>query len=221
MYCTCNCIKYISFQKTKGTSKKGQSSLEVQTNNGYKPWKYSKRGRRKHAWWPPSWNSLFDPRFPRRAIIEAVQAQTDQVFPKACLTSNLLQNNSSKCLIWYCSLGFLFSIVIGWYWSHSFKGNQNYLHCLLTRDIHSAEVRNLPPWNPIVQFYIKRLLTISFNIYNDTCIDPLRGLIVKSRVNYNFRQPANIEVPKLRTEIDRSSFIHRAALLLEPSTQFM
>ena len=25
--------------------KKGQSSFEVQTNNGYKPWKYSKLGR--------------------------------------------------------------------------------------------------------------------------------------------------------------------------------
>ena len=60
--------------------------------------------------------------------------------------------------------------------------------------------------------YIKRLLAISFNNYNDTCIDPLRELIVKSRVNYNFRQSANIEVPRLTTEIGQSSFMHRAAL---------
>ena len=59
---------------------------------------------------------------------------------------------------------------------------------------------------------MKRLLTISFNIYNDTSIDPLRGLIVKSRVNYNFRQSANIEVPRSRTEIGRSPFMHTAAL---------
>lgn len=44
------------------------------------------------------------------------------------------------------------------------------------------------------------------------CIDPIRGLIVKSKVNYNFRQSANIEVPRPRTEIGRSSFTHRAAL---------
>ena len=60
--------------------------------------------------------------------------------------------------------------------------------------------------------YIKRLLANSFNNYNDTCIDPLRELIVKSRVNYNFRQSANIEVPRPRTEIGRPSFMHRAAL---------
>ena len=55
-------------------------------------------------------------------------------------------------------------------------------------------------------------MAISFNNYNDTCIDPLRELIVKSRVNYNFRQSANIEVPRLTTEIGQSSFMHRAAL---------
>ena len=42
-----SCIKYVTFQKKNGTSKKGQSSFEVQTNNGYKPWKYSKRCRKK------------------------------------------------------------------------------------------------------------------------------------------------------------------------------
>lgn len=82
----------------------------------------------------------------------------------------------------------------------------------LPRDIHSTDVRNLPLWTPIIQFYIKRLLTISFNIYNDTCIDPLRDLIVRSTSNYNLRKFANLEVPSPRTEIGRSSFKHRAAL---------
>lgn len=39
--------------------------------------------------------------------------ETDQVFTKACLANNLLENNSSMCLIWYCSVGLLFSIIIG------------------------------------------------------------------------------------------------------------
>ena len=55
-------------------------------------------------------------------------------------------------------------------------------------------------------------MTICLNIFHDTCIVPLTGLIVKSRVNYNFRQSANIEVPRPRTEISQSSFMHRAAL---------
>ena len=82
----------------------------------------------------------------------------------------------------------------------------------LPRDIHSADVRNLPLWNPIIQFYIKRLLIITFNIYNDACIDPPRDLMVKSTSNYNLRKFANLEVPSSRTEIGRSSFKHRAAL---------
>ena len=91
-----------------------------------------------------------------------------KLLPKPVFQKNLLHNNSSKFLIWYCSLGLL--------------------------------------------SYIKRLLAISFNDYTDTCIDPLRELIVKSRVNYNFRQSANIEVPRLTTEIGQSSFMQRAAL---------
>ena len=82
----------------------------------------------------------------------------------------------------------------------------------LPRIIHSAEVRNLPLWNPIFQFYIRKLLIISFSIFNDTCMEPLRDLIVKSKSNHNFRNSANIEVPRPRTEIGRSSFKHRAAL---------
>ena len=82
----------------------------------------------------------------------------------------------------------------------------------LPRDIYSAEVRSTPLWNPIILFYVKRLLIIIFNIYYGASIDPLRDLIVQSKSNYNFRKSANIEVSRPRTEIGRSSFKHRAAL---------
>ena len=82
----------------------------------------------------------------------------------------------------------------------------------LPRETHSSDVRSTALWNPIISFYIKRLLVISFNIYNGITIDPLRNLIVKPETKYNFRKTANIEVPRTRTEIGRSSFKHRAAL---------
>ena len=62
----------------------------------------------------------------------------------------------------------------------------------------------------MIQFLI---IVISFNIYNHgTTIDPLRNLIVKPETKCNFMKAANIEVPRPRTEIGRSSFKHRAAL---------
>ena len=54
-------------------------------------------------------------------------------------------------------------------------------------------MRNLSLWNPVIQFYIRRLLILSFNIFIDTCIDPLRDLTVKSKSYYNFRKSTNIE----------------------------
>ena len=82
----------------------------------------------------------------------------------------------------------------------------------LLRETHSSDVTSTALWNPIISFYIKTQLVISFNIYNGTTIDPLRNLIVKPDTKYNFRKTANIEVSRPRTEISRSSFKHRAAL---------
>ena len=63
--------------------KKGQSSFEVQTNNGYKPLKYSKLGRNHlDAWRPPSWNSFLDPRFPLRATRDSANRSH---FSRACV----------------------------------------------------------------------------------------------------------------------------------------
>ena len=78
--------------------------------------------------------------------------------------------------------------------------------------MHSVEVRSTSLWNLIILYYMRRLLFISSNIYYGASIDPLRDMIVKSKPNYNFRKSANIEVPRPRTEIGRSSFKHRAAL---------
>lgn len=72
---------------------------------------------------------------------------------------------------------------VGRYWSHLAKATKIIL--TLPRDIHSSEVTNLPFWNRIIQFFIRRLLIISFNILNDTSIDPLRDLIATSRFNCN------------------------------------
>lgn len=70
----------------------------------------------------------------------------------------------------------------------------------LPRETHSSEVRSNDLWNPIISFYIKRLLVIILNVYNGTTIDPLRDLIVKSETKYNFRKTTNIEVPRPRKE---------------------
>ena len=78
----------------------------------------------------------------------------------------------------------------------------------LPRETHSSEVRVSALWNPIISFYIKKPLLISFNIYNGTTIDPLRHLIVKPEIKYDFRKSVNIEVSRPRTEIGRSSFKH-------------
>ena len=105
-------------------------------------------------------------------------------FTKACLANNLLQNILPSVL---------YGIVVSGSCSQSLLDDIDCIYLRATKiiyslpkDIHNAEDRNLPLWNPIIQFYIKRLLTISFNIFNYTCIYPLRGLIVNSRVNYNF-----------------------------------
>lgn len=82
----------------------------------------------------------------------------------------------------------------------------------LSRETCSSEVRSTALWNPIISFYIKRPLNSSFNIYNGTTIDPLRDLIVKPEIKYNFRKSTNIVVTRPRTEIGRSSFKHRTGL---------
>lgn len=82
----------------------------------------------------------------------------------------------------------------------------------LSRETCSSEVRSTALWNPIISFYIKRPLNSSFIIYNGTTIDPLRDLIVKPEIKYNFRKSTNIVVTRPRTEIGRSSFKHRTGL---------
>ena len=78
--------------------------------------------------------------------------------------------------------------------------------------IHSDHITDAPYWNPILSFYIKRLLIITHNIYYGNSIDPLNNLLVKCKTTYNLRKSFNVEIDRPRTEMGRSSFKHRAAL---------
>jgi len=78
--------------------------------------------------------------------------------------------------------------------------------------IHSDHITDAPHWNPILSFYIKRLLIITHNIYYGNSIEPLNNLLVKPKTTYNLRKSFNVEVDRPRTEMGRSSFKHRAAL---------
>ena len=82
----------------------------------------------------------------------------------------------------------------------------------LPQYIHSDHITNAPHWNPILSFYIKRLLVITYNIYYGNSIEPLNNLLVKPKTTYNFRKSFNVEVDRPRTEVGRSSLKHRAAL---------
>ena len=82
----------------------------------------------------------------------------------------------------------------------------------LPQYIHSDHITNARHWNPILSFYIKRLLVITYNIYYGNSIEPLNNLLVKPKTTYNFRKSFNVEVDRPRTEVGRSSFKHRAAL---------
>ena len=63
-----------------------------------------------------------------------------------------------------------------------------------------------------LSYYISRVLVITFNIYNGASIEPLYNLIVEATSNYNLRKSLNIEVPRPRTELGRTTFKHRGAL---------
>ena len=103
--------------------------------------------------------------------------------------------------------------------SSALIGDVDQIHLRATRIIHNIpcnipndDIMKAPYWNSINLFYIKRLLVITYNIYYGNCVEPLNDLIVKLITTYNFRKSLNVEVPRLRTEVGRSFFRHRAAL---------
>ena len=79
--------------------------------------------------------------------------------------------------------------------------------CKLPMTAPADEIRKLRQWNPISLYYVKRLLVLTFQSYHS-----LNNFISKAKTNYSLRNSLNLEVPRRRSEIGRSSFKHRAAL---------
>ena len=61
-------------------------------------------------------------------------------------------------------------------------------------------------------YYVKILLVLTYQSYHSLNTEDLNILISKAKVNYSLRNSLNLEVPRPRSEIGRSSFKRRAAL---------
>ena len=66
--------------------------------------------------------------------------------------------------------------------------------------------------DPIFSYYVKRLLVVTYQSYHGSDTEELYILISKAKPNYILRNSLNIEVPRPRSEIGRSSYKHGAAL---------
>ena len=66
--------------------------------------------------------------------------------------------------------------------------------------------------DPIFSYYVKRLLVVTYQSYHGSDTEELYILISKAKPNYSLRNSLNIEVPRPRSEIGRSSYKHGAAL---------
>ena len=76
----------------------------------------------------------------------------------------------------------------------------------------TPEIKKLRQWNPISSYYVKTLRVVTYQIYHGSNTDELNILISKAKPNYSLRNSLDIEVPRPRSEIGKSSFKHRAAL---------
>ena len=85
--------------------------------------------------------------------------------------------------------------------------------CKLPMTTSADEIKKLRQRNPIsALYYVKRLLVLTYQSYHSLNTEDLNILISKAKINYNLRNSLNLEVPRPRSEIGRSSFKHRAAL---------
>ena len=84
--------------------------------------------------------------------------------------------------------------------------------CKLPMTTSTDEIKKLRQWNPISLYYVKRLLVLTYQSYHSLNTEDLNILISKVKTNYSLRNSLNLEVPRPRSEIGRSSFKHRAAL---------
>ena len=74
------------------------------------------------------------------------------------------------------------------------------------------EIEKLRQQNPISLYYVKRLLVVTYQSYHGSNTEELNILLSKAKPNYSLRNSLNIEVPRPRFEIGRSSFKHGATL---------
>ena len=84
--------------------------------------------------------------------------------------------------------------------------------CKLPMTTPVDEIRKLRQWNPISLYYVKRLLVLTYQSYHSLNTEELNILILKAKTSYSLKNSLNLEVPRPRSEIGRSSFKHRAAL---------
>ena len=84
--------------------------------------------------------------------------------------------------------------------------------CKLPMTTSTNEIKKLRQWNPISLYYVKRLLVLTYQSYHSLNTEDLNILISKAKTNYSLRNALNLEVPRPRSEIGRSSFKHRAVL---------
>ena len=86
--------------------------------------------------------------------------------------------------------------------------------CKLPMTTSADEIKKLRRWNLISLYYVKRLLVLTYmyQSYHSLNTEDLDILISKVKINYSLRNSLNLEVPRPRSEIGRSSFKHRAAL---------
>ena len=78
--------------------------------------------------------------------------------------------------------------------------------CKLPMTTSADEIKKLRQWNPISLYYVKRLLVLTYQSYHSLNTEDLNILISKVKINYSLRNSLNVEVPRPRSEIGRSSF---------------
>ena len=70
------------------------------------------------------------------------------------------------------------------------------------------EIKKLRQWNPISSYYVMMPVVVTYRSYHGSNTEELNILISKAKPNCSLRNSLNIEVPRPRSKIGRSSFKH-------------
>ena len=82
----------------------------------------------------------------------------------------------------------------------------------MPRDIKDDTVLLNAKWTPLKYFCCFRIQTIAHKTFYNLDLDEIHRLVVKTSSNYALRKSLNIDVSRPRTELERKSFTHRAAV---------